>query len=253
MDVETYLSRIGCEMPRTIDLATLTELHLAHLRTVPFENLDIHWGREIVLDEAHLYEKIVERRRGGICYELNGLFAWLLRALGFDVTVLAANVYSGDADLTPDFDHMVLLVNIGWQRYLADVGFGDSFLTPLALGHPGAQSDGASAYEISRTDPFYDLFRVDASGSGGARKPLFRFDLTPRSLHDFVDRCGFHQNSPESHFRRKTVCSRAHPEGRFTVSAGELIITGKGTRVVTELAGPEHVNAALQDYFGVIR
>jgi len=89
MDVGAYLNRIGFDGAPRQRADTLRALHAAHLETVPFENLDIHLGRPIVLDEAAFFDKIVRRGRGGFCFELNGLFAALLRALGFDVTMLS--------------------------------------------------------------------------------------------------------------------------------------------------------------------
>jgi len=97
------------------------------MRTVPFENLDIHLKRPIVLEDNALFDKIVTRKRGGFCYELNGLFAALLRALGFDVVMLSAGVANPEREFGPDFDHMALLVTLE-QSWLADVGFGDSFV-----------------------------------------------------------------------------------------------------------------------------
>src|SRR5262245_14904037 len=129
--VAEYLGRVGYDGPVDVTPETLRRLHLAHLLAVPFENLDIHLGRPIVLDVDRIFEKIVRRRRGGFCYELNGLFAWLLGELGFDVELLSAQVLDGGR-LGPEFDHMTLLVEHE-GRWLVDVGFGDSFLEPLAL------------------------------------------------------------------------------------------------------------------------
>ena len=86
-------------------------MHRAHLLAVPFENLDIHLGRPISLDQDALFGKIVTRRRGGFCYELNGLFALLLRELGFEVTLLSAGVARADGGFGPEFDHLTLLVS----------------------------------------------------------------------------------------------------------------------------------------------
>jgi N-hydroxyarylamine O-acetyltransferase len=127
MNVEDYLQRLGYNGDRIPNAETLRNLHHAHLLAVPFENLDIHLGRPIVLDEKSLYEKIVRRRRGGFCYEANGLFAALLRELGFNVALLSARVMDG-GKLGPEFDHLTLLVQLE-ERWLADVGFGDSFLS----------------------------------------------------------------------------------------------------------------------------
>src|SRR5206468_7848795 len=105
-----YLQRINYRGEQTPTAATLRELHRAHLLTAPFENLDIHLGRPILIDQDVLFDKIVRRRRGGFCYELNGLFALLLRGLGFEVTLLSAGVARANGDFGPDYDHLTLLV-----------------------------------------------------------------------------------------------------------------------------------------------
>src|SRR6266508_5235022 len=110
VSAEAYLGRIGANRPARADVEALGELQLRHLHTVPFENLSIHLGEEIVLREHALFGKVVARRRGGFCYELNGLFAALLRALGFEVTLLAARANGRDG-LGPLFDHLTLRVN----------------------------------------------------------------------------------------------------------------------------------------------
>jgi arylamine N-acetyltransferase len=104
---------------------------------VPFENLDISLGRKIICDESRFLHKIVNERRGGFCYEMNGAFAELLRALGFKVTLLSARVSGGDGSEGPEFDHLALRVDLD-QPWLADVGFGDSFVEPLLL-EPGLE------------------------------------------------------------------------------------------------------------------
>src|SRR5437660_12879903 len=112
MDIQAYLQRIDYTGPLVPSAKTLRLLQVAHLRTIPFENLSIHSGEPIVLDDDALFEKIVRRRRGGFCYELNGLFAALLRALGFDVKMLSARVANDERIFGPDFDHMALLVTL---------------------------------------------------------------------------------------------------------------------------------------------
>src|SRR5215213_6707253 len=135
MDVQAYLRRINYRGELAPTVATLRELHRAHLLAVPFENLDIHLGRAILLDQDALFDKIVTRRRGGFCYELNGLFALLLRELGFEVTLLSAGVARAGGGFGPEFDHLTLLVKVPSAEamalylpsasWLADVGFGD--------------------------------------------------------------------------------------------------------------------------------
>jgi N-hydroxyarylamine O-acetyltransferase len=126
-------------------LETLRGLHKKHLLSVPFENLDIHLGRPIVLSEEAFYEKIIRDHRGGFCYELNGSFAALLTRLGFKVTMLSARVASRSGGFSPEFDHMTLLVAFK-GRWLVDVGFGDSFTEPKRLDYSGLQSDNGRVY-----------------------------------------------------------------------------------------------------------
>src|SRR5216684_3858804 len=149
MDTKAYLQRINHTSPLAPGAETLRLLQVAHLQIVPFENLSIHSGEPIVLDDEALFEKIVRRRRGGFCYELNGLFAALLRTLGFDVTMLSARVANAEGIFGPDFDHMTLLVTLT-ERWLVDVGFGDSFLEPLKLDEHNDQVQGDRAYRINR-------------------------------------------------------------------------------------------------------
>src|SRR5881275_1832993 len=107
---EAYLDRIDALRPARADAAALRELHRLHQLAVPFENLSIHLDEPISLDEPDLVDKIVTRRRGGFCYELNGAFALLLEALGARVSRVAAQVY-GDGRLGPPFDHLALVVS----------------------------------------------------------------------------------------------------------------------------------------------
>jgi N-hydroxyarylamine O-acetyltransferase len=133
MDVQAYLDRIEYRGPFDPNFEMLRQLHLAHLVHVPFENLSIHAHKPIVLNDSALFEKIVTRRRGGFCYELNGLFAALLRELGFEVAMLSAQVAGNQNEFSRDFDHMTLRVALNQEQWLADVGFGDSFNEPLPL------------------------------------------------------------------------------------------------------------------------
>src|SRR6202158_381013 len=132
MDVQAYLRRIDYQGPLTPGIDLLRTLHRAHLFTVPFENRDIHLGRGIVCDERRILHKIVNEKRGGFCYELNGAFAALLRALGFRVPLLSCRVARQDGSYGSEFGHRTLRVDLE-EPWLADVGFGDCFLEPLSL------------------------------------------------------------------------------------------------------------------------
>jgi N-hydroxyarylamine O-acetyltransferase len=247
MNATAYLERIGYRGPLSPTAETLRRLHLAHLLAVPFENLSIHWGEPIQLDDEALFEKVVTRRRGGFCYELNGLFAALLRALGFDVAMLSAGVGRGGGGFSPDYDHMALLITLE-DRWLADVGFGDSFREPLRLDERGEQREGALAYRVEETgDGRLVLSRRE---EGGPWQPQHRFGLEPHVFADYAEMCHFHQTSPHSHFTQNRLCSLATPDGRVTLSGMKLITTRGGGKQERELDKREYAEA-LREIFGI--
>ena len=246
LNITAYLERINYRGPLEPTAATLRALHKAHLLAAPFENLDIHLGREIVLDEEKNYSKIVERRRGGFCYELNGAFAMLLKALGYDVKMLSAGVANAKGGFGPPFDHMTLLVELE-KRWLADVGFGDSFREPLLLDEQGAQSQEWGAYRIARDGEQLTLERRD----GDLWKPQYRFTLRPYQFADFAEMCRYHQTSPDSHFTQRRTCSLATIDGRITLTDMRLITTTGEGRHERELTDEHEYEAILRERFGM--
>lgn len=245
LDIDRYLSRIGYSGSRAPTPATLNALHRRHLLAVPFENLDIPLGRPIVLDEALLHEKIVGRGRGGFCYELNGIFAALLRALGFDVTLFSARVVTQDGEFGIPFDHLTLCVALE-ERWLADVGFGDSFVEPLRLDDAGLQYRDGVAYRVAPGGDERILWQAEK----GEMRRQYTFTQNPRRLQDFADACRYHQTSPDSPFTRRRVCTRATPDGRITLSDGRLIVTRNGTRTERPLSAGEET-AILREHFAI--
>jgi N-hydroxyarylamine O-acetyltransferase len=249
MDIQAYLDRIGYHGPLTPAAETLRALQVAHLQTVPFENLSIHAGQSIVLDDESLFEKVVARRRGGFCYELNGLFAALLRALGFQVDRLSAGVARADGTFSPEFDHMALRVTLD-KSWLADVGFGDSFRDPLRLDERGEQPEGERAFRIDEAGGHLLLLRRD--GAEEPWQPQYRFTLQPYEYADYAGMCHYHQTSPDSHFTRQTLCSLATPEGRITLSGMKLITTRGGELYERILDSEKERMALLRELFGVV-
>jgi N-hydroxyarylamine O-acetyltransferase len=254
MDVQAYLRRIDYLGSLTPGIDLLRSLHRAHLFTVPFENLDIHLGREIVCDESRILRKIVSERRGGFCYELNGAFAALLRALGFRVTLLSCRVARQDESYGPEFDHLTLRVDLE-EPWLADVGFGECFLEPLRLESCLEQEQSGRVYRLTShmTSPASteDMSGLEVMVEGRWKKE-YAFTLQPRELSDFAGMCHYHQTSPESHFTRHRICSLATPEGRFTLSDNKLIETRGSSRQETSLSGDREWRAKLRDLFGVV-
>lgn len=247
MDTAAYLARIGFGGAIRPDAVTLRELHRDHLYTVPFENLDISLGRNICCDEVRFLHKIVDSRRGGFCYELNGAFAALLRALGYRVTLLSARVAREDGSATPEFDHLALLVDLK-EPWLADVGFGDSFLEPLRLKTESEQEQPGGPFRIV---PVGNAMIVQRRLADKNWKALYQFTLKPQALEDFEPRCQWQQTSPESHFVQQRICTRATTEGRITLSDLKLIRTTHGKREERMLANEDEWKAALVEHFGV--
>jgi N-hydroxyarylamine O-acetyltransferase len=258
VNIAAYLDRISYRGPLEPTAATLRGLHRAHMLAVPFENLDIHLSQPIVLDQASLFDKIVRRRRGGFCYELNGLFAALLRQLGFDVTLLAAGVSRGDGQFGPEFDHLTLLVRPPRQNgaaeagsFLADVGFGDSFREPLVFAEGVEQPQGDRSYRLERKPGSSGERWTLHERSGGKWSPQYRFALTPRQLTQYAEMCLYHQTSPDSHFTRRQTCSLATPAGRVTLSDMRLIVTEHGVRTEHALSSADEHRSMLREHFGI--
>jgi N-hydroxyarylamine O-acetyltransferase len=245
MEAGPYLERIEYRGPLDPDAETLKQLHLAHMQAVPFENLDIPLGRPIELSVPAFYDKIVRRRRGGFCYELNGLFGWLLERLGFEVSVLSGRVFDGPRR-GPEFDHMALLVEVE-EPYIADVGFGDSFLEPLRLAAGIEEVQGENAYRLTGSDSEWVL----EQRSEIEWEPQYTIALTARRLGDFEAMCAHHQTSPESTFTRKAVCSRVTTAGRITLANGRLIETVRGQRQERDVQGEAEYQALLWAHFGI--
>ncbi|MFJ2261305.1 arylamine N-acetyltransferase [Streptomyces sp. NPDC087844] len=258
--VDAYLRRIDVTHPAWPTADVLRELQLRHLLTVPFENLSIHLGEEIVLEEKPLLDKLVGARRGGFCYELNGTFGALLKALGFDVTLLAGRVYGEEDQLGIPYGHLALRVRtVDGGDWLADVGFGAHSHYPLAFGERGEQADPAGAFRVivAGADP------AGVRGSAGEFGDLevvrdgrsqYRLETRPRVLGDFVAGAWWHSTSPASHFTQSPVCSRVTEDGgRVTLSGRALTVTDPdGGKTTADLASDEEVLEAYRKRFGIV-
>lgn len=248
MDIAAYLRRINYQGGLDPTAETLRQLQIAHLQAVPFENLAIHARQPIRLEDGALFDKIVRRRRGGFCYELNGLFAALLRALGFEVAMLSAGVRSNDGDFGPDFDHLALLVTLE-ERWLVDVGFGDSFQEPLLLMVGREQAQGDRAYRLMCEG---DQWLMGQREGDHEWEVQYRFSLQPYQFADYEAMCHYHQSSPQSHFTRKRLCTLATLPGRITLSDWRFIRTERGIgRQEQQLSSEAEFAAILGHHFGI--
>ncbi|MFI5584239.1 arylamine N-acetyltransferase [Amycolatopsis sp. NPDC051758] len=243
MDVDAYLARLGVAWPAAADLATLRHLQERHLAAVPFENLSIHLGEPVELAEEALFAKIVRRRRGGFCYELNGLFAALLRELGYTASLRAAQVFRPDGTLGPPLDHAAIVVELD-EPWLVDVGFGRFARHPVRLSGVDAQSDPDGEFLVLDA-PHGD---VDVLMNG---EPQYRLERRPRPLSDFVPMAWWQSTSPESHFTKSLTCSRPTSQGRVTLSGDKLIETVEGVRHEVVLPTEAAIRMAYRVYFGL--
>jgi len=248
VEVRDYLERIHINIKATVDplcsIETLTYLQEQHLFSVPFENLDVHRGVAIVLDPPAILDKIVRRRRGGFCYELNSAFAWLLSELGFDVTFLSAEVARPGGEFDLPFGHLTLRVDIGGRSWLADVGFGESFIQPLPL-LPDRPSDEGYRLRLPRHE---DVWYLEKDGEA-----IYRFTLEPCQLADFEAACHHHQTSSESPFTQKVVTTRATPNGRVTLTPELCIVRENGKRSETTVNSEAEWRSALESHFGIVQ
>lgn len=239
MEIEAYLARIGYEGSLEPTLATLQNLHRAHLFAVPYENLDIHLRQPLTLELPQIFDKLVTRKRGGWCFEMNGLFAWALRELGFHVKLLGAAVNRTQCDDTVRLGHLALLVDLE-QPYLCDVGFGDGLFEPLPLT-VGYHHQGFLDYELTQSGASWYLRNQPCGAASG-----FCFGLRPRKLEHFADMSHALQTSPESGFVRATVCGRFNAEGYG-------ILRGATLRTVTANGAKERVLADAADFESVLK
>lgn len=245
-DRKEYLKRIGIEAD---DLeateTTLRMLQHMHLLAVPFENLDIHSGREIVTDIDLMFDKVVGRRRGGFCYELNGLFNELLRALGYTTRLISARVFNGTS-YGPEYDHAAIIVTIDDGEYLADVGFGDFSAEPLRFAIGGVQSDDGGTFTIRKyDDEYYDAAKL----TGDEWKSEYIFKDTARTLDEFAEMCRFHQTSPDSHFTKGRLISILTTNGRKTLTDGKFIQKLNGDRIEEKINSPDEFITKLRAEF----
>jgi N-hydroxyarylamine O-acetyltransferase len=243
MDLKLYFERINYGGTPRPDLETLTELHRKHLLAIPYENLDIHLGRSIRLDYSAFYRKLVLEKRGGWCYEMNGLFAMALRELGFRVQLLAGSVRPESKDEIAG-NHLVLLVELD-RPYLADVGFGDGFLEPLPLAE-GEYRQGHYTFRLAREGDYWVMHNHP---HGGASRYDFR--LIPYELEQFAERCLELQTSPTSGFVRTAVCQRLTQDSILVLRGTTFKRIGREVQEERVVETEAEYRQVLSDEFGL--
>jgi N-hydroxyarylamine O-acetyltransferase len=245
VDLDGYLARTGYSGCLDPTVETLRGLHFAHATKIPFENLDILLGRGIALDLKSLQVKLVERRRGGYCFEHNTLFAAVLESLGFAVTRLAARVRFGSQTIRPR-SHMLLSVDIGSEPWLADVGFGgEGLLYPIRLHQKDEDRQGAWRYRVYDEGDVHVLQSLHSEGWFD----LYAFTRELQYPVDYVVSNHFTSTHPDSPFVRSLVAQRNGPDVRWTLHDRELAEERPDGKTATTLPDDDALLATLADVF----
>ncbi|GIO53628.1 arylamine N-acetyltransferase family protein [Paenibacillus cineris] len=249
-EIQAYLDRIGFQGKLDNGADTLAELQHCHIYSVPYENLDILNGVPLSLDIRDLYDKIVVRRRGGYCFELNALFGWLLGELGFPVTHYFARFWRDEDNLPPKRRHHVLQVEAEGARYLCDVGVGGNVPgRPVLIKEHLEQPQGTECYRLDR-DSFFGWQLMERKGEDW--RLIYSFAEEPQLPRDYVMASFWCEHAPESIFRQGPMVFIRTSEGRNTVAGDEFrIFAGKEVRILTPRT-PEEKRDAFRQYFGIV-
>lgn len=245
MPLDTYLRRIGLQGPLPPTLDTLHAVHRAQAYAIPYEGLDVQLGVPLDLNPKRIYDKLVLNRRGGWCFETNGLLAWALRELGFEVHRCTAGVYRRERGDSTLGNHVTLVVPLG-QAWLCDLGLGDGLRAPIPLIE-GPHRDGALQFRLERLAGGYWRFHNHPAGSPSS------FDFR----HKPADEVLFHrqnillQTSPESHFVQNVEAVRMGPGWSITL-LGRVLRHWDGKILHrTLLDSPEDLALVLDQQFGI--
>ena len=247
-DISAYFKRIGYTGGRDVSIETLKGLHTKHVMNVPFENIDVFNKKPISLDMDVLFEKIVTKKRGGYCFEMNGLFSFVLETLGFRVSNLFARVWHNGFELTGK-SHQVLLVEIDDDSWLCDVGFGGNGpLSPIRLEEGMEQENFGRSHRVI-VDPTYGYvlqFKIKDEF-----QPVYAFTEEKCYPSDYVIANHYTSTHPSCLFTQSLVCTKPTENGRITLFDSQLKIVANELETVTDLGLDEEIHEALQSYFGL--
>ena len=246
MKLAHYLKRIGFDGEVRPDLETLNALHEAHVRAVPFENLDVHAGRPVINTLEAAYEEIVTRGQGGWCFEMNGVFGWVLREIGFEVTRIAAGVRRaalGDAALG---NHLALLVHLD-ADYLVDVGFGSSQLHAIPMEEGVTKH---TPYQMALAPIADGYWRLYEGGPGA----VVNYDFRPEAGDEAL-LAASHQDqiSDPNCIFRKTLVAKRRLGRTYLVLRGRMLETHyPGRKEVREIESEGELDELLRESFGLV-
>jgi N-hydroxyarylamine O-acetyltransferase len=251
LDLDAYLARLGYDGPRTPTLSTLHAITAAHTRTIPFENLDVLLGRGIDIDPAAIFAKLVMQRRGGYCFEQNGLLLLVLEALGFRAVPISARVrWQRPRDVTPPRTHVFLRVEVDGASWLTDVGVGGMSLT--AALRLEADIEQATPHEPRRLvregSVWFHQARLGDEWCDVCEFTLEEMPAIDRELGNW-----YTSAHPQSHFRNRLLVARAGHEGeRRTLLNRDFTVRSRtGDATTRTIASPAELLEVLAAEFGL--
>jgi N-hydroxyarylamine O-acetyltransferase len=214
-ELQLYFNRIGCHPEQLACLDTLQQINVHHVRAIPFENLNAFLGLPVPLDKTNLLHKMVKSQRGGYCYEHNLLLGNVLTSLGFAVQGLAARVgWMLPAGTRMPRTHMLLLVTVAGQDYIADTGFGGlNMPTPLLLEERNTQHSTHAKFRIEQTGNNYSLFVL----MKGDWQIVYSFTRSPQLKVDYELSNWYVATHPQSRFVNNLIAGRMYVDGRHTL------------------------------------
>lgn len=244
MFLKKYLERIGIEGELGPDLETLKKIQKQHLINIPFENIDIFVNRTLKLNTDSLFAKIVEEKRGGICYELNGLLLKLLKEIGYDVKYISGRIRAEGTDL----DHVLLLVTIDNEKYMVDVGFKDNYLYPIKMVPNLIQENYRNNYKINALgNDKYQLIKI----VDNEETILYTFTTEEKHLSDFDMRCKYFENTPNTYFTNNPFSAIEREDGKIFITNKKLTTT-KGDKIETkDIKSKEEFYCYLEELFKI--
>lgn len=247
MRIENYLARISYPDLHQLSLSSLFKLHQFHVYNIPFECLDIHLGIPIELNVESIYTKVVNYFRGGLCYELNTLFSWLLNQLGYEANIISAQIIN-DHQPGPEFDHMAIWVKLE-SDWLLDVGYGDLFINPIEIKPDMVQYDGTNYFMIKQlADNSYSLLM---SGTGTNFKERYIFSLSKVPIEKFEPQSRLKQTSEDSHFVKNLICTKPIENGRKTIFNHKFLNKSDGERQLSTFENESDIVKCLKEEFGI--
>jgi len=249
INVTAYLKELGLlkELP---SLNYLRQLHRRHLMRFPFENLDVHFRRKIMIDIRKIYAKIIPTKRGGFCYELNLLFYHLLVHLGYDCHLISARTYRPETQsFGSEYDHMAILLKNQNDIYLCDVGFGDGIVFPKLLVTDQLQMD-ANRYFSFSVDPD-DNYLLKKTNDTLNFEPMYQFEVKLREPIEFIDMCDYHQSNPQSFFVGKKLITLLTEDGRITLTDDVLKIAELGESIEIPVLNDDDFFVKMEEQFGI--